>query len=181
MIHIHWTNVTTDYCPKRGETTWALVTHLFSNTPGLLCSDVTGLCFEGGTFGQHSPVCLCFWETFSPFDCAFEVWLADGAVVYEDGWTGAVFLWEWTRGHLHTFKKTKKYNTQLTGVQGTHASYISNFLKVLCYNCFVLTIFVDHLCLNVFLAESDSFTGNKRKWSPLQYEMYKLIAHKLSS
>lgn len=107
MIHIHWTNVTTDYCPKRGETTWALVTHLFSNTPGLLCSDVTGLCFEGGTFGQHSPVCLCFWETFSPFDCAFEVWLADGAVVYEDGWTGAVFLWEWTRGHLHTFKKTQ--------------------------------------------------------------------------
>lgn len=126
MIHIHWTNVITDYCPKRGETTWALVTHLFSNTPGLLCSDVTGLCFEGGTFGQHSPVCLCFWETFSPFDCAFEVWLADGAVVYEDGWTGAVFLWEWTRGHLHTFKKTKKYNTQLTGVQGTdgHACFL---------------------------------------------------------
>lgn len=33
-----------------------------------------------------------FMSGFSPFDCAFEVWLADGAVVYEDGGTGAVLL-----------------------------------------------------------------------------------------
>ena len=33
-----------------------------------------------------------YYEILSPFDCAFEVGLADGAVVYEDGGTGAVFL-----------------------------------------------------------------------------------------
>lgn len=42
-------------------------------------------------------VCVC---VLSPFDCAFEVWLADGVVVYEDCGTGAVFLWQWTRRHL---------------------------------------------------------------------------------
>lgn len=39
-------------------------------------------------------------EILSPFDCAFEVWLADGVVVYEDCGTGAVFLRQWTRGHM---------------------------------------------------------------------------------
>lgn len=36
----------------------------------------------------------------SPFNCAFEVWLADGAVVYEDCGTGAVFLRQRTRRYL---------------------------------------------------------------------------------
>lgn len=33
-----------------------------------------------------------YYEILSPLDCAFEVGLADGAVVYEDGRTGTVFL-----------------------------------------------------------------------------------------
>lgn len=70
MIHIHWTNVITDYCPKRGETTWALVTHLFSNTPGLLCSDVTGLFFFSCACLREGPLdntalCVCVSERHS--------------------------------------------------------------------------------------------------------------------
>lgn len=41
---------------------------------------------------------------FSPFDCAFEVGLADGAVVYEDGGAGAVLLRQRPRRHLEMWR-----------------------------------------------------------------------------
>lgn len=51
-------------------------------------------------------VCVhgCVYRIYPPFDCAFEVGLADGAVVYKDGGTGAVLLRQQTRRYLETHR-----------------------------------------------------------------------------
>lgn len=73
--------------------------NLISITAALAGCDVTGFrhvklvyfCLQHFAH-KWTRVCVCVCEFLPPFDCAFEVWLTNGAVVYKNCGAGAVFL-----------------------------------------------------------------------------------------